>query len=196
MIYFLDFEDSFSFNILSELYSLEFKDIKIIKKEKLEVFLQKIDTSKNHTLILGPGPGHPDQYPNLISFIFKELSRKSKISFLGICLGHQLISCSLKGKVEVSNKPKHGQSVALKLTKDWREFFGISKNSIQVQRYNSLAVSAEFKHNLIFDQLTIGNEIMLMKGMKFISFQFHPESIGTEYSSQLLGGAMNYLLNT
>ena len=57
-IYLYDFNDSFTYNIYSEVYHLN-KDIKVIKKsDSLSHLESLVNTTEKSLIILGPGPGH------------------------------------------------------------------------------------------------------------------------------------------
>ena len=85
---FLEFDDSFSLNISSNLYECGVRH-KIIRYNEVEKI--KIKPTGKYQIIVGPGPGNPNDYPQVLDFLEKNLPKKN-IYFLGICLGHQLIS--------------------------------------------------------------------------------------------------------
>lgn len=164
-ILFLDFEDSFSFNVVQELTALSL-DV-VIKNWKDFQGSEDFDL-----LVLGPGPGHPDDYQEIFPLL-----KNWKGKFFGICLGHQIL-WRLKGvEVKRSEFPLHGQKVKLNLNQDWQEWLNLP-DSIWVQRYNSLAVKGEELMGDVINHLE-GGEIMMSRCESFISYQFHPESVGT-----------------
>jgi anthranilate/para-aminobenzoate synthase component II len=83
--------------------------------------------------------------------------KNENIYVMGICLGHQIMARAHGHVVKKSKAQMHGQSVEI-------FFNGIST---RVQRYNSLAVFSE------------ENEINICEYKNAISYQFHPESVGT-----------------
>ena len=91
---FLDFNDSFSLNIVSEFYRLGVEVTVINFDDLCKMDNLKIEGLLNHkNLVLGPGPGHPDDYFRF--YQFKELingfiNNEGRF-ILGICLGHQII---------------------------------------------------------------------------------------------------------
>ena len=169
---FIDFEDSFSFNVIQKLQEsglnvrrLKWKEFKSITSEDV--------------LVLGPGPGHPDEYAELFPLISKWLD--SGKGFLGICLGHQIFWRIKGALVERSQHPKHGQKINLKLTIEWQNYLGLPE-STWVQRYNSLCVP--LRNELTDSQIqnyVLGGEILISRGNKILTYQFHPESEGTTY---------------
>ena len=59
---FIDFDDSFSFNVIQELTNIGLKVDVIHWSDFLSV-------SDHDLLVLGPGPGHPDDYQNIFEVI-------------------------------------------------------------------------------------------------------------------------------
>lgn len=175
---FIDFEDSFSFNVVQELTLVGFS-VEVINWKDFE-----INPINKTLLVLGPGPGQPEDYQSLFPLLKDWL--KWEKPFFGICLGHQIF-WHLQGKeVKRSEKPIHGQRVELFLDEDWKSWLGIYKR-VFVQRYNSLAVpfgAAEgvpYLINFIQDQ-----EILMTRSPHLITYQFHPESVGTTFRTEFM----------
>lgn len=174
----LDFDDSFTYNIASEL-SLLGLDCQVVHWSEYPDVFKQLQTSANAcALILGPGPGHPDEYQEILPGL-KKLIGKEQIFILGICLGHQLLARLIGVDVVKSSLPLHGQSVDFTVPA-WldQEFAG---KTLQVQRYNSLTF---FGREMPADWHWSGNsegEVMIMKHQNLLSYQFHPESVGTSY---------------
>lgn len=188
----IDFDDSFSFNIMSDLFLyhelkkedfsfLPFKDVKNFDLEKLK----DLDL-----LILGPGPGHVDEYFEGIKIILDYCQRVST-KVLGICLGHQLIMKFLGHEIIVSREIVHGQAVKLKINNFWKKILKKEDEVQVVQRYNSFAVK---KKNTEYTELSIKEEVLAFIDENFLSYQFHPESVGTKNRKAFLYNAVNYHL--
>ena len=162
-IYIIDFEDSFTFNIATELYAYE-KSIVVVSHQdffmpKNLLFVQeKIKTPT--AIILGPGPGNPYEYQDYFTSI-KDLKNNPNLFIMGICLGHQILALVDGLKIKQSNKPTHGGQVKI----------NFENKNILVQRYNSLAV---------FESEKSLKEVQVRQWTRGVSYQFHPESIGTE----------------
>ncbi|AQU89464.1 glutamine amidotransferase-related protein [Candidatus Carsonella ruddii] len=165
MILFLDNFDSFSNNIIKK---INFKKLKIncftlnIKKFYINLIIEKI-------IILGPGPSNTIN-SNLNTIVLDKYIGKKK--FLGICLGHQIISCYLNYKILKLNIFFHGQLKKI--------IFFINKYKIFIIKkiifYNSLSCIGYYRINNLSKnnfELYIVNNIIL----KIKSFQFHPESV-------------------
>lgn|SRR5690554_3291355 len=176
----VDFEDSFTFNILSELKHIG---------HNAQVIPWSEFSEKNEfdLLILGPGPGHPHDYAVLFPLLKNILQSSKKV--LGICLGHQLIWNLQDALVTRSKYPAHGEKMELVLDEFWSRFFSLPK--LVVQRYNSLAV---LEHSIMSDAklLSFDNEVMASFQGNIIGLQFHPESLGTEGRSQIFSSIMGH----
>lgn len=176
-IYVVDFEDSFTFNIATELYIYE-KDIQVIAHN--EFFADKTfkyffnDLKQKTAVILGPGPGSPDEYRDYFSKI-RQLKNNPKIFLMGICLGHQLLALIDGLSIRPSARPVHGRQVKI----------NFNNLNMLVQRYNSLAV---------YESKKSSEEIQVREWGNGISYQFHPESIGTENRPLFFKALIDFLI--
>jgi anthranilate/para-aminobenzoate synthase component II len=176
----IDFDDSFTYNILGELKQIGFPS-EVIHWSEFSP-----ETSFD-LLILGPGPGHPHDYASLFPLLRNILQGPQKV--LGICLGHQIIWNLQDALITRSKYPVHGEKLELKLDSFWANFFSLKK--LTVQRYNSLAV---LEHSIISDAklLSFDNEVMLSWQEKHIGLQFHPESLGTRHRRTLFRALLGH----
>lgn len=182
MISLIDFYDSFTYNIVSELAINGFT-CKVIPYDK-------ITKNNKGPFILGPGPGHVKDYSDFIIFFKKYFYEKEKV--VGICLGHQILHYIEGYNIINSKNIVHGQSVKINLNKLWQNVLHTNNESVEVQRYNSLAVEINIdKDHLIFDT---NRELMGNINHKFLSYQFHPESIGTSCRNLFTRSIIDYLL--
>ena len=106
MIYILDHNDSFTYNVVHQL-SLFDEVVCDNYKNINQKYLKKA-----HTLVLSPGPGNPRNYPST-SRLYKELKGKKKI--IGICLGFQQILFNEGGNIIEQNKIYHGYQSQIKV---------------------------------------------------------------------------------
>ena len=171
---FIDFHDSFSYNVIQELKQLGF-EVQVFEYPDYQKAFEF------ELVVLGPGPGHPDEYEDILPFIQKRIKEAGKL--FGVCLGHQLIWRSFGFEVIKSKLPLHGQKIQINLNSHWSQILN-SQKMIEVQRYNSLV--ADIKESQIpqgiaaqFDQ----EELQMSHGKNWLSYQFHPESVGTSYRS-------------
>ena len=171
-IFIIDFDDSFTYNIANVLYQVE-KNIKVVSH--LDFFTESnIRTLDSHIfplgIILGPGPGHPKDYVTYFEKI-SYLRSRSNIFFLGICLGHQILGMLDHLEIKDSINKLHGISVD----------FENNQISYNVMRYNSLAIYEN------------GDEVNWREGERFISYQFHPESVGTKNQLMFFQSLLNFI---
>ena len=169
---FIDFDDSFTWNVIQE---LELAGFSVTPLHWMD-FETLPDTD---LLVLGPGPGHPDDYQRIFPLL-REWIGKGK-PFFGVCLGHQIFWRLRDENVYRSREPVHGQRVKLALDSDWQEWLGLPPE-VRVQRYNSLTVTEEVStRNPDVKNLISEGEVMISRGKNHLSYQFHPESVGTSF---------------
>lgn len=200
-IYLCDFNDSFTYNIYSTLEKIkahhEF-EIEVISTARTLVFLQTIASeSSKCAVILGPGPGHPKEYSQLHLPISKIIENPN-IFVLGICLGHQLILSTYGLECTHCIKPIHG-SVAHYTIENSLSRKARLPQKLSVQRYNSLAIKEN--QTLVKKLKDEGwsfhidkSEIIICYFNNTLSFQFHPESIGTTCPEKFFTLMLEFLL--
>lgn len=198
MIYLCDFEDSFTYNIYADL--LEISDVEVIPFKDVFKFLQaKSQSIQKEIIILGPGPGHPDDY-SFISSSIKALLNRDNLLLVGVCLGHQLIWTSMGHECTHSATPIHGQARALDFDKDWQEFLEMEKPIQTVQFYNSLCIKLnnsqlrDYAQNKGWKFFVNNNELFISANKGLLTYQFHPESVGTSCQSGLYSPLRRFLL--
>ena len=191
----LDFNDSFTFNIATYLGLLGYS-FQVIPFCRISSFLKSPFLFDSvHVLVYGPGPGHPDEYSELFPSI-KELFSCNKLFHLGICLGHQVIGRVFGDEVVRSMTPMHGQTVPLKVP-SWKNHFPQEAwgRSVHVQRYNSLAIKGVNAKGGFKEVLDENDEVLMRSFEQGVSYQFHPESIGTSFPSLFFEPLNNFLYN-
>lgn len=172
----IDFEDSFTFNLVQELNQVGL-EVEVISWKDYE------ENPTEGLLVLGPGPGHPDDYQKLFPLFQEWLTAKRP--FFGVCLGHQIFWRLQNEEVVRSKLPLHGQRVELHLTEDWKSWLKIS-SPLFVQRYNSLAVLEQAKtRNPFYKNFIQDDEVLITRSEHVLTYQFHPESIGTTFRKEL-----------
>jgi len=80
MIYIIDHQDSFTWNVAHQFSKFE----EVYCSNYFEINQKKLDQS--NTIVLSPGPGSPKDYP-FTSKIYRKYKGKKKL--IGICLGYQ-----------------------------------------------------------------------------------------------------------
>ena len=173
MIYIIDHEDSFTWNIVHQFSMFD----EVFCTNYFNIDSKKINQS--NTIILSPGPGSPKDYP-FTSKIYSKYKGEKKI--IGICLGFQQILFNEKGKIVQQKNIFHGYQSKVKVTNESSIF---KKNKIfKVGRYHSLKLYEPYKSNniKITMRCTKTNIAMAFEDKKnnVYGFQFHPESFLTE----------------
>lgn len=180
-ILFLDFEDSFTFNVIQEMNKQAMSCEVIHWSEFTQGLAPEL-------LVLGPGPGHPDDYQQIFGELKAYLNANGKV--FGVCLGHQILWRLRGAEISRSSQPLHGQKIRLQLDEGWREWLNVT-GEIWVQRYNSLAVKGPVSHG---DNYLEGGEVLMSRDLQCISYQFHPESMGTNCRSAFFRVIRRHLL--
>ena len=173
MIYIIDHQDSFTWNIFHQFSKFD----KVYCSNYFNINKKKLDQS--NTIVLSPGPGSPKDYP-LTSKIYKKYKGRKKI--IGICLGYQQILFNEKGKIVQQKNIFHGYQSKVKVTNESKLF---KKNKIfKVGRYHSLKLYEPYKSNNIKITMRCAKSNISMaienKENNVYGFQFHPESFLTE----------------
>ncbi len=189
-----DFEDSFTYNLYHLINSTIVQKLagaKSIELHHWTNFPQFIEhnTVSSTLVVFGPGPGHPLEYKSLFLPLSKYLHMclSSNYYFFGVCLGHQILWSSLGMNVKQLDRPNHGHSHKIVLP-NWDIFDHSSQRIVEVQRYNSLTVEISWPCidgiDLWYDNLDL--QASYNPGL-WLSYQFHPESVGTSCPELLIG---------
>ncbi len=168
-VWLVDFDDSFTYNIAAE-FLRHGIECKVIPWREWTV----PSTRFPRLLVLGPGPGHPDEYQiedRLMAWW------KTSVPIAGICLGHQFIARFLGLPVARSKHPAHGEAFIWPVPLPWQRKLNLPKQ-VEVQRYNSLGVPARTLPRG-WTGWEEGGEWMALSHERALSYQFHPESVGT-----------------
>lgn len=198
MLLLIDNYDSFSYNLVQliggikkERYesglSEEGKEsnygIKVIRNDAMTV--KEIEQLNPEYIILSPGPGKPAD-AGVCETLLKEYKGTAKI--LGVCLGHQAICEAFGGTVTYAKQLMHGKQSTMTFDKEEGIFAGVPQN-VKIARYHSLAGdSGTLPNCLNIIATTEDGEIMAVKHKEreIYGFQFHPESVLTEYGKMML----------
>jgi para-aminobenzoate synthetase component 2 len=190
MILLIDNFDSFTYNLVQCFEGLGFN---ICVKRNDAITVQECLNLKPDCIVIGPGPGIPSRAGLSNSLIS---ACTGKIPLLGICLGHQGFAEVFGGEVIKANYPMHG-----KISPIYHKGLGMFKDIPQcflVTRYHSLIVKrSSLPSCLEVTAETAEGEIMGLRHRDYQmeSVQFHPESVLTEWGSQLLQNFLQKLPN-
>ena len=179
MIYIIDHEDSFTFNLahllglFDEVYISNYYEI---NKSKLK---------KANTIVLSPGPGEPKNYP-ITKKIYKQNKGHKKI--IGICLGFQQILHAEGGKIVQQKNIYHGYQSIIKVLPNSKIFKNF--NYLSVGRYHSLKLQEPFFSKSIDITMRCKKTNVAMaiedNKNKIFGFQFHPDSFLTKNGKILI----------
>jgi anthranilate synthase/aminodeoxychorismate synthase-like glutamine amidotransferase len=176
----IDNYDSFTYNLVDQLCRLTIpteRSIIVIRND--EKSLVEIELINPSAIVVSPGPGNVKNGGITLDLLNSE--KLLRIPFLGICLGHQLITHYYGGKIVKAKQPVHGERWEVKHTN--LALFRGCRNPLYVARYHSLiAQKGSLPPWLICDAWTIDNEIMSIRHANLPRFgiQFHPESFLTD----------------
>ena len=172
----IDNYDSFTYNVVHLLYSI---DCEVIVKRNDEIGLNDIKEISPDAIFISPGPCNPDKAGICLEVIE---SLKETYPIFGICLGHQAIGQSFGAKVVKGKEPVHGK------------IYDIVHNGAGIFKNITSPFKATRYHSLILDKESLSDEFEITaetedgvimaikhKNLPIESVQFHPESVGTEY---------------
>ena len=203
MIVLIDNYDSFSYNLVQMIGSIE-PDIQVVRND--QVTADDIENMKPSHLILSPGPGYPRDAGILEEAVMK---LKGKMPILGVCLGHQGICEAFGGTIAHAKKLMHGKQSDIRLDSHIQDGrFPASEKAgnrcrlfeglppvIPVARYHSLsAVPESLPEELEVVALDcMEGEVMAVqhRGYPIYGLQFHPESILTPDGRRILENFLN-----
>jgi len=187
MIILIDHYDSFS-AILADYFKQLHCDILIIPTDKIS--LEKIKLLNPSHIIIGPGPGHPDD--RALTDVYRLIKYyHTKIPLLGVCLGHQILARFFGAHIIPLPLVHHGLVSRLD-NHSGVLFKGIS--GMSVTRYHSLMISANslpLDIKIIAECTDIDSKNKVIMAIEHIDcpvygVQFHPEAVLTEFGLKLL----------
>ena len=177
MILLLDNYDSFTYNIVQYLQQLG-AEVKVVENDK--VSLADIEALNPAAIVLGPGPGTPDEAGITLQCI---QHFAGKLPLLGVCLGHQAIAQSFGANIIRASQIMHVRTS--QVFHDQQGVFEGLDNPTEFTRYHSLIIDkASLPDTLLISAWTSSesnapDEIMGIrhKQLPIEGVQFHPESI-------------------
>jgi len=190
----IDNLDSFTYNIAHSVCGLGHHVNIISGRGKIQYSAQQLlDELQPSHIILGPGPGWPQDSPLTMEFAALSLHGETP-PLLGICLGHQAIGVvSGLDLVQSPIGPVHGIPVKC-LHEQQGLFEGLDK--ISMTRYNSLThLTADEGSNLVIDATDDTKSLILgfhSKHVPVFGVQFHPESVGSQFGDRILSKFLEF----
>ncbi|MFN4145623.1 MAG: anthranilate synthase component II [Runella sp.] len=173
--------DSFTYNLVYMLRQLHHSvDVRRNDKITLE------EVGQYDKILLSPGPGIPSE-AGIMHDLVKAYSPTKSI--MGVCLGHQGIGEVFGASLQNMADVLHGISDKAIVTDPTEQLFAGLPSSFQVGRYHSWTVVAD----TVPDTMTITaidekGQVMALRHKTYdvCGVQFHPESVLTEYGTQIL----------
>lgn len=176
----IDNFDSFTFNLVHMIEPM----VKIVKVIRTNVFTTH-DIQNADAVVISPGPGVPDDYPELIEMILKFSNRKP---ILGVCLGQQAIAVAWGGTL--INLPEVWHGIA-------RETI-VEVDDVLFRNVSPLFLSGRY-HSWVVEEKSLPPEFIITsrdkhgyimslahKQFPLKSVQFHPESVLTPEGKKIL----------
>ncbi len=177
----LDNFDSFTFNLHHYLEASGRAVVTVKKNDNLD----GLDFSLFDGFVISPGPGLPEDSPDLLKFLQSYPSEKK---LLGVCLGMQAIATHYKWPLKNLEEVVHGEKRELFIRQSGMLFQGLPEK-FMVGRYHSWVVDpsfcpAEFRI-LAHDKM---EQIMAFehKFKPISAVQFHPESILSDQGMEII----------
>ena len=178
MIFILDNYDSFTYNLVQYIGTLE-KEIKVARNDQITP--EEVIRMKPRGIIISPGPKTPKE-----AGISKALveATKGMVPILGVCLGHQAIGEVFSAKTIMAKEIVHGKVCLVKHGQ--KGIFKGLKSPFEAGRYHSLVLDPQSISKSLRVIATTGqNIIMAIESAEYQNIwglQFHPESILTKES--------------
>lgn len=145
-------------------------------------------------IILGPGPGDPRDINMLRIAHMREVIISlcaQKAPFFAICLSHQLLCLTLGFEIVQLSEPNQGTQREINLFGK-RELVGFYNTFVAKTSNEMMSKMNQFSVEVCYDPLT--KEIHALKGSHFVSLQFHPESILTQYGINIIANSVGGII--
>ncbi len=179
MIYIIDHEDSFTFNLAHLLGAYDTVQVSNFYE------INKSQLKKADMIVLSPGPGEPKNYPTTTK-IYHDYKGKKKI--LGICLGFQQILFAEGAQIVQQQNIYHGYQSTINVLPGSYLYKHYKK--LSVGRYHSLQLKEPFHSSSINITMRCKKTNVAMAFEdninKVYGFQFHPESFLTSNGKYLI----------
>ncbi len=177
----IDNYDSFVHNLARYIGLLGFKR-RVVRNDAIT--LEEIKQLNPQAIVISPGPCTPNEAGISLDII---KTFYATYPILGVCLGHQAIAAAFGGNIIHARQPMHGMNSDVRHCGS-RIFTGI-KSPVKVARYHSL-IACEKTLPACLQVLAYCEDKQIMalahETYPVIGVQFHPESIITSHSFDLL----------
>ncbi|KAG7091002.1 hypothetical protein E1B28_010068 [Marasmius oreades] len=179
----IDNFDSFTWNLYQQL-RLAGAEVTVIRNDAIDPSL--FSQLKIKSLIISPGPGHPQNESGISKAAIQYF--EGKVPILGVCMGLECLVDFHGGQIGYAGEIMHGKVSRIK--HDNRGCFKGIPQGIKSIRYHSLSASlTTLPSELAITALTEeSNVIMGVRHRKYTveAVQYHPESILSEGGDELI----------
>ena len=187
MLLLIDNYDSFTYNLAQYFGEL---GCDLVVKRNDQISLDDIAVLAPKYICISPGPCTPRE-----AGISKDVVLRfgTKVSILGVCLGHQCIAEACGGKIVRAATLVHGKSSTIR--HNGNGFFADLPTPFEAGRYHSLVVERDsFPACLEIIAESDDGEIMALRHRKFPVYgvQFHPESVLTPDGKKILARFLSH----
>jgi anthranilate synthase component II len=185
-----DNHDSFSWNLVHDLERLG-TDVTVVRDGDWKP--EHWDTAD--ALVLSPGPGLPQEHPQLMEVVAEAVRRE--VPILGVCLGMQALVQHFGGRLRNLDAPLHGRTTEVYWNHDvpllgaYEGMWAHLPSPMQVGHYHSWVVDDATLPEGIHVNARNDQELPMAFGHAFLpvaGVQFHPESVLTPDGRKLLQG--------
>jgi len=182
----VDNYDSFTYNLVQIIQELGGCHFDVMKNDTISI----ASASKYDGFLFSPGPGVPDEVPLMGKLLKAYQGRKS---FLGICLGHQVIAETYGMKLVRLNNVRHGLKRNIRVVDPPDYIFKDLPSEFDAGLYHSWAAIIEPEimqpaSDLRVTALSDDGIIMAIAHTRYDirGIQFHPESYLSEYGHKII----------
>lgn len=176
----IDNYDSFTYNLYQLIGEVCGRPPTVVRND---VQWSQLMLDEYDAVVISPGPGRPDRARDF--GISARVIVESGLPTLGVCLGHQGIAQMFGGSVRHAPEPMHGRTS--KVRHNGIDLFKGLSSPMSVVRYHSLIVE-DTPTDL--EEIAWTDEGLVMavrhRTAPIWGVQFHPESIGTEFGTELM----------
>ena len=188
-ILFIDNVDSFAYNVVHLLASAGAPP-DVIANDDPRLCLELLE--RYDALAVGPGPGAPSEYPEMLAVVRSAIDRK--LPLFGVCMGLQAIGEVLGAHVVHAPHIMHGKTS--KIVHDASGLFTGLPSPLTATRYHSLCVDEASLPPSV--RVTARSEDGVIQGLSLPdapvhAVQFHPESILSEHGHALVRNFLSLL---
>ena len=177
--------DSFTWNLVHDLERAG-AHVRVVEEGQW----QDSDWDQTDALVLSPGPGLPDEHPQLLDVLKHAVDLG--VPVLGVCLGMQAIHVLDGGTLVNMSEPLHGRVTAAEWSHEVTRWDGLWKDmptSMEVGHYHSWVVddsTGSNAYNTVARNTQGWPMARVHRSLPIAGVQFHPESVLTPGGRALL----------